>query len=103
MLLEQNNNTSTHNEEVIEVNTHNEEVFETSTCNEDNIQTTTRDKELFQESAAFCQQYQDFKKKIGLYSKEKLANIRPEQEPHTGSSANKEENLYLQDDASITD
>ncbi|CAG8836139.1 5872_t:CDS:1, partial [Cetraspora pellucida] len=35
--------------------------------------------------------------------KEKSANIRPEQEPHAGSSANKEENPYLQDDASITD
>ncbi|CAG8817108.1 3886_t:CDS:1, partial [Cetraspora pellucida] len=54
------------------------------------------------ESVALCQQYQDFKKRIGSYSKEKLANIRPEQELHAGSSANKEENPYLQDDASIT-
>ncbi|CAG8658968.1 21465_t:CDS:2, partial [Cetraspora pellucida] len=35
--------------------------------------------------------------------KEKSANIRPEQEPYTDSSANKEENPYLQDDASIID
>ncbi|CAG8819219.1 22797_t:CDS:2, partial [Cetraspora pellucida] len=109
----QNNNTSTHNEEVIEVNTynkevfkintHNKEVFEISTRNEDNTQTTTCNKEVSETSTALRQQYQDFKKRIGSYSKEKSANIRPEQEPHAGSSANKEENPYLQDDASITD
>ncbi|CAG8834923.1 19531_t:CDS:1, partial [Cetraspora pellucida] len=49
------------------------------------------------------QQYQDFKIRIGSYSKEKSANIRPEQEPHKSSSTNKEENPYLQDDTSIID
>ncbi|CAG8745376.1 20399_t:CDS:2 [Cetraspora pellucida] len=58
---------------------------------------------LFQESVALYQQYQDFKKRIESYNKEKSANIRPEQEPYAGSSANKEENPYLQDDASIID
>ncbi|CAG8826937.1 23294_t:CDS:2, partial [Cetraspora pellucida] len=112
----QNNNTSTYNEEVIEVNTCNEEVFETSTHNEDNIQTTTHDKEVSETSTGnknnmetttqnepMNEQGDSTLERNTTSSSKKLANIRPEQEPHAGSSANKKENPYLQDDASITD
>ncbi|CAG8809865.1 20593_t:CDS:2, partial [Cetraspora pellucida] len=84
--LEQNNNTFTHNEEVIKVNTHNEEITKTTTQNEPRNE--QRDSTLERNTTS---------------SSKKLANIRPEQELHEGSSANKEENPYLQDDVSIID
>ncbi|CAG8814311.1 22441_t:CDS:2, partial [Cetraspora pellucida] len=102
--------------EVIEVNTCNEEVFETSICNKNNIQTTTHDKEVSKTSTSNKnnmetttqneprnKQENSTLERNTTFSSKKSANIRLEQEPHAGSSANKKENPYLQDDASITD
>ncbi|CAG8732876.1 59_t:CDS:2, partial [Cetraspora pellucida] len=112
-LLEQHNNTSTYNKEVIEVNTHNEEVFKTSTYNEDNIQTTIYNKEVSETSTDNKNNMKTTTQNEPRNEQEDFTlernttfsstNIRPEQEPHAGSSANKEENPYLQDDASIID